>query len=260
MINKFLPFFFLLCFAQQTVAMYNGNPSSPMTPEQGVFFPHSWLSLKGGYEFDNVFNRKLKMETHHLHAHDHKFTSRSQYGVLTLGLGDRVEVYGSLGSSRATLSHQVDGNRIHYKTDTHFACTVGGRALFAYWGNVQVGLAASYLHFFPDLRSLSVNEISLSTGHAQMQYHEWQVGGGVSYRMKWLLPYIGVAYSNVQAKFLHLNSLKFLLHKSDFTLDSQKHYGVFVGCGLTPERGISVNAEGRFIDETAFIISADMRF
>jgi opacity protein-like surface antigen len=260
-IKKFIPLFCALsCFIQQVYSMYNGNPSAPMMPEEGLIFPHSWLSLKGGYEFDNVFNRKLKMQTHHLDAEHHKFSSRTQFGVITVGLGDRVEIYSGLGNGKATLSQQVEKMHIDYKTDAHFACTIGGRALFAYWDNLQVGLAASYLHFFPSLHSISIDDSSLVVGNAQMQYHEWQVGAGLSYHMKWLFPYIGAAYSNVQAKFLHLNSLKFLFHKSDFTLDSQKHYGVFVGCGFSPEKGVSVNAEGRFIDETAFVISADIRF
>jgi Chlamydia major outer membrane protein len=242
----------LLAAAPKLAAMYVGNPSSPMMPEQGVIFSHSWASLKAGYEFDNIFNRKLKMQTHHLDAEDHKYTSRGQFGVLTLGLGDRVEIYSGLGSLRAELSQKIDGSRIDYRTDSHFAASVGGRALFAYWGNVQVGLAASYLHFFPSLRSIEVDGTSVEKGDAEMQYHEWQVSVGISYHIWWLFPYIGADYSNVTAKFRNLDK--------DFTLDNQKHYGVFLGCGLSPEKGFSINAEGRFIDEKAFTISANVRF
>ncbi len=200
------------------------------------------------------------MQSPHHDTKDHKFASRAQFGVLTLGLGDRVEIYSGLGSMRSTLSQHVDDSEVHYRTDTHFSWSIGGRTLFAYWDNLHFGLAAAYLHFSPDLQAISVNGSSLAKDKAQLRYHEWQVGAGLSYHIWWLFPYIGVAYSNAHAKFMDLNSLQFLFHKNDFTLDSQKHYGLFVGCGLSPERGFSINAEGRFIDETAFMISADIRF
>jgi len=251
---------FFLCTGQKLVALYFGNPSSPIMPEQGILFNSSWLSLKAGYAFDNVFDRKLQMQTHHLDAKDHKYTSRAQWGVLTLGFGDRVEFFSGLGSMRAALSQKIDNDKVHYHSDTHFAWSIGGRTLFAYWGNLQFGLNASYMHFFPPLPVISVDGITYPKDKNQLHYKEWQVGAGISYHFWWLFPYIGVKYSNVTAQFIDLRSLQFLFPKKDFTLENQKHYGLVVGCGLSPERGFAVNVEGRFIDETAFTVSADVKF
>ena len=253
-------FFLFLCSAQNLIAMYNGNPSSPMMPEQSIFFTHSWFSLKAGYEFDNVFDRKLKMESHHLHAKDNKYTSRGQFGVLTMVLCDRVEFYSGLGSLQSTLTQKVDEERIYYDLDRHFAWSIGGRALFAYWGDLQFGLTASYLHFFPDLHSISVIRKIFPKDDAELHYHEWQVGAGFSYHIWWLFPYAGVVYSNAQAHFMHLKSLQSFFPKNKFTLESEKNYGIIVGLGLAPEIGFAVNVEGRFIDETALTVSADVRF
>lgn len=252
--------FLFLCSAQKLIAMYNGNPSSPMMPEVGVLFTHSWFSLKAGYEFDHAFERKLTMESHHVHATDNQSTSRGQFGVLTMIFSDRAEFYSGLGSLKSTYSQHVHEDRIHYHTDRDFAWSVGGRALFAYWGDVQFGLSASYLHFFPDIHSISVNGTPVSKEQAELQYHEWQVGAGISYHIWWLFPYAGFVYSNAKAEFLHLKSLEFFFPQEHFMLESKNHYGLMVGLGIAPEIGFAINAEGRFFDETAFTISADVRF
>jgi len=246
--------------ASSLFAMYSGNPSSPMMPEQSIFFTHSWFAFKAGYEFDDVFERKLKMESHHVHANDNKYTSRSQFGVLTLVLCDRVEFYSGLGSMKPSLTQHVNKERIHYDMDRHFAYSIGGRALFAYWGNLQFGLTASYLHFFPDIHSISVNRSSFPKDKSELRYHEWQVGASFSYHIWWLFPYVGLVYSHVNAQFMHLNSLEAFFPKNNFTLESKRNYGMIVGLGLAPEIGIGVNVEGRFIDETALTVSADVRF
>jgi hypothetical protein len=180
--------------------------------------------------------------------------------MLTFNFSDRVEFFSGLGGMRSTLSQHIDADRVHYRTDTQFAWSIGGRTLLAYWNNLQFGLEASYLHFFPSIQAISVNGASFAKDNAQLQYHEWQVGAGISYHFWWLFPYIGAKYSNVKAQFMHLQSLKFLFPKKEFTLDNEKQIGLVVGCGLSPERGFAINAEGRFIDETAFTVSADITF
>jgi hypothetical protein len=200
------------------------------------------------------------MHSHHLHAKDHKYASRAQFGVLTLDFADRVEFFSELGSMRSSLSQHIHNNDIHYRTDTHFAWGLGGRTLFAYWDNIQFGLEASYMHFFPFIQSISVNGTSFARDDAELQYHEWQVGACISYHFWWLFPYIGTKYSNVKAEFKHLQSLQSFFPRKDFTLENRKQLGLVIGCGLSPERGFDVNVEGRFIDETAFTVSADMRF
>ena len=260
-VYSLLLFFLLLSWEME--GLYYGNPSSPMMPENGIFFPNASLSLKGGYEFDDVFNLKLKMQDYS--AFDHKkikkFSSKEQLGVLTLGLADRIELYSGLGSMSLKMHQNLSEDiKLHYSTDTHFCWTFGGRTIFAYWRDLQFGLAASYLHFSPAIHSISLNSNSINSHHAKMHYRQWQVGAGISYRIDWLFPYIGVKYSNTQAKFFDLDSLELFFPSGNFTVKSKKQLGLIIGCGFSPEKGFSLNAEGRFIDETAFTLSTDVRF
>src|SRR5690349_19618386 len=243
MIKKLL---LLLLSAHELHAFYNGNPSSPMMPEQGIFSTNTWLGFKTGYAFDKCFDRKLESETHSIGAHDQKSTSEAQMGVLTLVLGNRVEVYTDLGAMRFALSQHVGGHRIHYTTDSGFAWAIGGRTLFSYWGHLQFGLTASYLHSAPDVRSITVSGRSLPKDHARLHYNEWQVGAALVYPIFWLYPYLGATYSHATEEWDDLTSLEVYFPKKNFTLENHRHYGLCVGCGLAPEKAIAVNAEWRF--------------
>ena len=93
-----------------------------------------------------------------------------------------------------------------------------------------------------------------------MDFREWQVGAGVSYRIKWFVPYLGVDYSDFRAKIEHLGALHFILPNNHLTLKDSYPMGLFLGFGLSPEKAVNVNVEARLINENAFSVSADFRF
>lgn len=224
-----------------------------MMPEQDLIFKQPWASLKTGYEYDAVFSRSFKIESPHEAQKIRKLTSHTQLGVLTLNLADRAELFGSLGSMASTLDTSIHHQDVEYKSDTHFAWSIGGRVLFAYWGNLQFGLSASYLHFFPRVHAPPM----LNPSYKDLDYTEWQVGAGISYHFGWLYPYIGTKYSQARAKYFHA---RHHLDDPSLILKSKKIPGLVIGCGLAPERGIAFNVEGRFIDETALTASVDIKF
>src|SRR5262249_4855304 len=118
----FLTFFF---FVSEFFALYNGTPSSPMLPEKDLLFPNLFFSSKAGYEFDDVFNRKL-ISSHKSDARVKKFSSSDQFGVLTWGFADRVEVFASLGQMSSHMKqHFSNQNAVSYQTHSHFAWSVG---------------------------------------------------------------------------------------------------------------------------------------
>lgn len=244
-----------LFYAQSAYALYSANPSSPMMPEQGLFFSQAWLSIKGGYAFDDVFNRKLEMQNppEDVKRDIKKYLSRAQFGVVTIDLGDRIEIYGGLGSMWTKFSQkESDDATLNFSTQTRFAWTVGGRLLLAYWKDVQFGLNASCLRYSAPLESIEED--------ARMHYREWQVGAGVSYHFWWLYPYIGVKFANVWAHYFDLDSLHSFFPSESFKLKNRKECGLVLGCGIAHERALAVNVEGRFFDETAFTVSADIKF
>ncbi len=258
-----LSFFLMLPF--QGFALYNGNPSFPMMPEQGLFMSQEdWFGIKIGYQCDDVYDRRLKMAHCHVDGQKRKvqeYTSLSNQGVLTFNFNDRAEIFGTLGAMSFEFSQRpFEGTKVSCHTQTHFAWGVGGRAILAYWGNVQIALNAAYLQSDLPFSSVKVNDHSYGKKHAEAKFREWQIGAGVSYRWDWFVPYLGFDYSDFRTKIEHLNSLKFLFHRNHVVFKEVYPFGIFFGFGLSPEKGFNVNMEARFINENAVSVSADFKF
>jgi hypothetical protein len=246
-------------------AMDNGNPSFPMMPEEGMFISkEKWFSFKTGYEFDRVFDRKLHMVGQGLkHSREkvQKYDSLSNLGVLTLTFNERVELFTKLGAMSCKLSQTpYSDTRVSYHTNTDFVWGVGGRAILAYWGELQLGIDAAYMQSDLSLSRIEVNGKSYPKRKAEMDYREWQIGLGVSYRLHWFIPYFGVDYSDQRSRIEHLNSLKFLFPEGHVTFKESYGTGLFMGFGLAPDRVFNLNVEVRVINENAVSVSADLKF
>jgi major outer membrane protein len=255
----------LLLLSAQGFSLYNGNPSLPMMPEVGAFIPRDvWFGIKGGYEFDFVYDRKLHMEGQHLKHYKksvHTFESVSNFGVFTLNFNDRVEVFTTLGSMSFDICHNpLSQKKISYHTPSHFTWGVGGRAILAYWGDLQVSVNSAYLQSKPTLSSLRVGDKSFSTRHTEFDFTQWQVGFGVSYRLRWFIPYIGADFCDFRTRIDHLRSIEFLIPNEHVTFKESYPVGIFFGFGLSPDRAFNVNFEARFINENAVSASADFKF
>lgn len=235
-----------------------------MMPEEGLFFKKdAWLTIKGGYEWDDLFNRKLVVKEHRsrLKRSVKDYAAMANLGVVTVGCNDRVELYGLFGKEKARVSYRPYSDiRLHFKTDRHFAWSVGGRAILAYWGDTQLGVDAKYFQFTPSIHHMTANSVSVPPRRAYYDYREWQVGLGVSHRFKIFFPYAGVKYSDVRAKFHQLKSLNWIFPNREFTMKNKYAMGVFIGLGVSLDRALNVNFEARFYDETAITASSDLRF
>jgi hypothetical protein len=245
-------------------ALYNGNPALPMLPEQGVFLgKNSWIGLKAGYEWDFVDERNLQLKgnSQGLHRKVRSFDAMGNFGVATFGMADRVEMYGVFGSySTHTTYRPVSDNEVKFTTDGQFAWEIGGRVILAYWGDLQLGIDAKYFSYSPSIDRLTVNGEHVHESGAGFHYNEWQVGAGVSYRFRYVVPYAGMKYSNVRSKYYHLNAIDEIFPRKHFTLENRYPIGFFLGCGVSLERALDFNAEFRFLDELAVTVAADLRF
>ncbi len=259
-------FLFLLLLTPLSLqALYSGNPSMPMMPEEGIFISkEAWFGLKLGYEFDLVYDRKLHMEGQHLEHGSKKvqtYESLANFGVMTLNFNERAEFFATLGALSSHLTHHpFSDTKISYRTHSDPAWGVGGRAILAYWGDIQLSLGASWVQSFPSLSSVEVNGKSFSTRHSQVDFSTWQVEIGASYRVKWFIPYLGIDYCDFRERIDHLDSLKEILPSKHATFKDVYPLGAYLGIGLTPDRAFAMNAEVRFINENAFTLSADFKF
>ncbi len=260
--------FYVLVFSlfqfSRMEALYNGNPSFPMMPEQGLFSKKdAWITIKAGYEWDGVFDRNLRVHEHRSRLkHEVKdYAAMGNFGSVTLGCNDRVEVYGLFGAEEADIHYRPYSDlRLKFKTRQCFAWTVGGRAILAYWGGTQLGIDAKYFQFNPHIHSLKVNGGAISPEGAFYHYREWQIGLGVSHRIKLVIPYAGLKYSDVRAKFHHLKALSWIFPEKHFTMKNKYPIGIVLGVGLSFDRAVNINCEARLYDETAITVSTDIRF
>ncbi len=257
-------FFFLFTFSSEAFALYNGNPSFPMMPEQSLFFSREeWFGVKAGYQCDRVYDRRLRVV--HRHSADQRkrvqqYDSLSNQGVLTFNFNDRVELFGSAGVMSFDLTQRVfEEIKVTYDSETHLAWGIGGRAILAYWGDLQIGLNAAYLQSNPPLSSVKMNGTS-SKNHATGKFREWQVGAGVSYWFHWFIPYLGVDFSDFRMKIKPLNSLKYLFRSNRAVLKEVYPLGIFFGFGLSPDKVLNINFEARLINENAASGSLDFKF
>lgn len=259
----FFYFLFLYLLPFSAYALYNGNPSFPMMPEEGIWISKdSWLGIKAGYAFDDIYDRKLKMETHRsFRKKVQKYTSLSHCGVGTFTFNQRVELFSTVGTMSCQLTHTpLSETRVTYHTQTHVTWGVGGRALLAYWGDLQLSINAVYMQANLPLSSLKVNKMSFSHKRTEIDFREWQIGMGISYYFGLLIPYIGVDYSDFRAKVEHLNPLQFLFPKKHVTFKEAYATGIFLGFGLCPHHAFNLNVETRVINENGISVSADFKF
>lgn len=257
--------FLFLVLSLKAFALYNGNPSFPMMPETGMFIPReAWFGVKTGYQFDDVYDRCLQMA--HRHAENQRkkvqeYDSLNNQGLLTLNFNDRAEVFGSLGEMSFELTQRLFKNtKISYRANSHLAWGVGGRAILAYWGNLQVGVDAAYLQSNLPLSSIKVNGSSYEKKDPGAEFRQWQIGAGLSYRFSWFVPYLGFDYSDFRMEINDLNSLKFLFHRNHIVFKEVYPFGIFLGFGLSAEKGLNINFEVRFINENAVSASGDFKF
>ncbi len=247
------------------LALYNGNPSAPLLPEKGMWSSErGWIRVQAGYQFDYQYDRKLHLVGQgiaHLKKKVEKSDFKTQLGVLAFNFASRVELFSTLGTLSSTTKQQpLEHTKITYTSDPYFAWGVGGRALLAYWGDIQLGIDASYLSCTPPLSSIRINGKKIPKKNAQMDFSEWQIGMAVSYQLHWFVPYIGVDYSDFRARMHHLKSLKFLFPSDHATFKDSIPLGVYFGFGIAFEKALALNVEARFCNENAVSASADFRF
>jgi major outer membrane protein len=241
-------------------ALYLGNPDSPDAVPEGFFIPEdAFIGVKAGYQVDYVFDKGLKSYAG-ASARVDQFQAMLNQGVITFDLVERIEVYGSVGAMEASFSHRPgpEHYRREYQTNDKLTWGVGGRILIYQWREISLGLAGGFQWANPDIKWDSLNGEAFTTG-AKMLYREWQVGLGISRTVDMFIPYGAIKYSNVSARVVSLRS-NLDLDTSHFRMTNRDHFGIVLGCTLTPGRYFDVTVESRMIDEQALTLAGNLRF
>lgn len=229
-----------------------GNPAKPILEKGNT-------SFKVGTELDFVTQRDLDVS-----GEDVAIENLNWYGAkISYVLADKVEPYVLLGAANGKFSDKYSGVDLKLETETAFAWGLGATVLLKEFDNgIRLGIDAKYRQVEPDINKLTLNNVeytipSGSVTNVSAEYKEWQVALGISKELGQFVPYGGIKYNDVEA------SLKTTISGTTYTTDninSDGVVGIFVGCDFLPTKNLSIGVEGRFIDETAFTVSANYRF
>lgn len=273
----------MTCSAIYALPVY--NPDQPELLKYGVFTCNddNW-GFEFGYRGDFVFDRQLQVRNNNGNLSDfHKdvteFERSTNAGQVTLNLWDRVDVYGWLGSSQTAAEAQVSFLTAAEPTpmlnlrglsQNGFAYGFGARAVLWQCGRTAVGVDAQYAHTRADLQSFTIDGVPVQsftdpvTGAAidpnnfALRSREYQVSLGVSHRICSLVPYVAVKYSNVRARIT--GPAVGVITDPTVKFQNRDWIGMAAGISFTDSERMHVTVEGRFIDEQALTVAADIRF
>src|SRR3990167_5104572 len=223
-------------------ALYNGNPSFPTMPEQGIWSPdEQWWGIKLGYQGDCVWSKHLKF--HKGAGSDGEFfgtlRTMKNEGMLTYNIIDRLEFFGSVGSMEAKLTAQPAGRmKIKYKTDTDLVWGIGGRVILFHSKKIVMGVNAKYATSCLSINQAILNGIEQKKGKGHFTYYEWQLGVGFSREIKRIIPYLGLAYSSMRGYFHHT----LFISKNEIA-EAKEHLILFLGEGITNGLILDLNLE-----------------
>lgn len=253
------------------------NPAAPALNTDGLFYccPDSCWALRAGFRGDYVFNRKLEDAAHTID----RYSLYSNEAVLTLNLWEKVDIYGLVGAtsqdwnSKWTDRPSIAAPTVRYESVTYATETIWGAGLkivllewdwTCHCGRSFISAAVDYE---------AVNSANCTTGTdngvvfnqaviPHTSYQETQVSLAWGHRVKNLVPYIGVKWSNARS---NMTRTSFTTARSPAPLvfqdmKSRQHWGWVVGTSLVDVGRMTVSAEARFIDETAMTVTGSFRF
>lgn len=185
---------------------------------------------------------------------------------IILTLADRFDIYGIFGQAQdMEYKEKVLGSDVKFELEDKFTWGVGLNALIYEWKDYGV-------KFFADGKYRAVNDIDyesvtvdgvqysksqLTGTKVDADWEEWQVAFGIAKKFEYFMPYFGVKYSDIKA------SAKVTVGSTTYdagSANSDNIIGLFVGCAITPIKALSIDLQGRFIDETAFTVKATYKF
>lgn len=272
-----------------------GNPAEPGLMKEGVFCAGntcddclcasnacddccclSWCkqwSFRAGYYGDFVFDRALDVDHSGVVPEGiNETTLTTNAGYFALNFCDRLDLFTSLGTTYFTVDafdSSFGGTGIprqqliEIESEKSFSWSVGARAALLEWCCFTLGAEGQYFSTSPDIRRITrASTFSDTPDEQEMKFHEWQVGLGLSYTLNFpivTVPYVGVKWSHAT-----VNMEDYMppdpFNETLYNLESRRHFGYAVGVTFVNCDRFSATFEGRFVDETALYVNAEVRF
>lgn len=262
-----------LALSVMSTALYAlplGNPWESALHQNGLICHDFPLSLRLGFYGDFVFNRRMEIKaTKSAIRRAEIFT---QAGYLALNAFDHIDFFATLGTTNIYLvSPDVAFGVINFnvdadlRTETDFSYSVGLRAALWECNCFSIGVETQYFRTRPRINYTHNTGTDVIYAHNRhLEYKEWQIGGALAYRIPiintttTLVPYGGVRWAH--AWFNTGNLFTSFIPETFFNMRTLRNWGYAVGVTLAGCNRISVTAEARFVNETAFYVNGQLRF
>jgi len=267
------------------------NPAQPAFMNQGNRQDEAGFEL--GYRGDMVINRKLdnrndgNLITFNKDLPAYKRTVNG--AQLTLDLWESIDVYGWLGSSQTDFITQVNYRTIipgqpsgllNLKgfTKEGFGYGYGARMILWKCRQTFLGVDAQYSNSYSKLQSISINDLPISASfgridgglasasHFHLRHREYQVALGMAHQLNYLVPYLAIKYTSTRSKFtgpqvfLLSQGVDLGIYEPTLKFRDTVQFGFAAGVSIVNGGKMHVTAEGRFVDETALTVAADIKF
>jgi major outer membrane protein len=292
LIMKKLALFALTLFSCGAVyALPLGNPADASLYRDGIWWCGSacdpcnpcisWcdaLSLRLGFWGDYVFNRNLEIDGNGDNPGDIQTTRiMRNEGLIILNYCNWIDIFGTIGASNYSISTPDsslltavgnDGDVLgELVFDPVTSYSAGIRATlwecdcFLFGIEAQWAGAQPRMGYYMNLGDGVVTYISPET----LDYNEWQVGFGGSYRFDngygtAFIPYVGVKVSGVKWA---MDNFQYTAEGTSYTLrnlKNKKTWGYAIGVTATVNETVGIGVEGRYGDEKALYANAELRF
>ncbi|MDP8229899.1 MAG: hypothetical protein P9L93_02220 [Candidatus Gorgyraea atricola] len=263
MVKYLLAVLFVVGFAATVCAAPVGLTSEADAVE-GELWADNNIGLSVGVVYDAVQERRIDVDSG-------DFEMQAVMARIGLSMLDRFNLYVDIGeASDMELDYTILGEKHTVKYDSEAIIGVGASALIYRWDNgFEIGANASYR-----TTDLAVNDVTVDsrvytttelTNVTNSDYEEIQGAVELAWKNGVFAPYVGLKFSDVELG-------------SDYTIapqqysdskgkGSDRNLGGFVGLTITPKieatpqsEQLSINIEGRFIDEEALNVGISYKF
>ena len=270
-----------------------GNPADPTLLKEGILLrgghrggEHQWwcdfIHFRGGFYGDYVFHQYLKNATPQKEQLDHTKINTNA-ALFILSFCNCCDLFATIGNTQLNLEGNIssfspfiefnlptNGARLSIETSSDFSWTVGLRATLLEKYGFLLGVEGQYFLSTPPVKKIKYEDIASSyiTDTANglgLIYREWQLGLGISYPLRCLIPYAGIKWSQVSIGWenrlpSHLLLIEDAAIITIHNLNSAKRFGYVIGATIASCKKASLNVEGRFRDQKALYISSQVRF
>lgn len=222
------------------------------------------FAIKTGADMEFVLDRDIKASA----AADSEITSAQWYmGKISCVLFNRVEPYVKFGMAHMKVKWNEDGKNVKVESNNGFAWSLGGKVLVWDFERPNLRLVADGFYRVAELDMQKGSQdgaiVEMDRGGSAFFMREWQISliaatdidvstmssGSDFLGVTRIVPYAGVKYSDISGR------LRTIWTSGNYNnpgqIRSDRKFGLVAGCDFVGPNSVSLNLEGRFIDETA---------